>query len=306
MGTVLDVTVLLALAAAGVVLALRLHAPPAYGPARASTWLAHPFTQLTLMCGLVLLNQLALDGFVRAELLELPRLLFAYLSIARLLDRAVYRTLVRPGTLMLASIAYAVPRGLAETSLPNPWTHEDMVVWLIACVAAPVWIMWVARGERGGTEFPGSESRPTGIVGLATFVTGALATSYLIRVMYDVTFLTNLRHLSAARGPLVAAWSAAALAHVGDGRFDGFVHRLRTATHEASPPASFLVRVATRALASFTVLFFLPSLALCSSGGRPLAPVVVVVVVLIALILGVVLEWAGGRPPLSSAARRPC
>ncbi len=345
LGAVLEVTVLLASTASAALMALRLRAATPFGPARPTRWATHPFTHLTLVCGLVFLNQLAFNVFVRVAhhgdpefiaryirggwfdvvpdhpvvvgiahalgrdvgwlspsvlrvqaFLELPLVLFAYLSIARLLDRAVYRALVQPGVLFAAAVAFTVPFDLVELSLPNPWTKDDLVVRAVACVVTPAWIAWLARGERGGPCFPASESRPTGLVGLVTFVTGALATSYLVLVMYDVTLLYNLGHLSAAKGPLVAAWAAATLAHVGDGRFDGFVHRVVTGSHEAAPPAPLGVRVATSALAAFTFLFFVPSLALRYAGTHPVAQVFGVAIVLFGLVLGAVLALRDARP----------
>ena len=328
-----------------------LSAAAAYGPARSTRWLAHPLTQLALVSGLLLANQLAFNVYVRVAhggdvsfvgrylpsgwcdvvpnhpvvraaaslvgrdaswlapsvlrvqaFLELPFVLFAYLSIARLLDRALYRALTQPLVLALASVAFTVPFVVAEVQLRNPWTRDDLVLRALASVLVPVWIVAISRGERGGPSFPASESRPTGLVGLASFVTGALATSYLVLVMYDVTLLYNLGHLSAAKGPLVAAWAAAMLAHLGDGRFDGFAHRVVTASYEPAPPPTLGVRVATSALAAFTALFFAPSLAVRYAGFLPLAPPVGASLVGAGLVVGVVLAVRESRPSAREVA----
>jgi hypothetical protein len=342
---VLEVCVLLAVLGSGLLVAGMLAAPRAHGPARATRWLAHPLTQLALVSGLLFVNQLAFNVYVRVAhggdvgfvarylpagwcdvvpnhpviralaglagrdvgwlapsvlrvqaFLELPFVLFAYLSIARLLDRALYRALVHPLVLALAAVAFTVPFVVAEVQLRNPWTHDDLLLRAVACVVVPAWIAMVSRGERGGPCFPASESRPVGLVGLATFVAGALATSYVVLVMYDVTLLYNLGHLSAAKGPLVAAWAVMCLAHLGDGRFDAFVHRLATASYEAAPPATLGVRVATSSLAAFTALFFVPSLALRYAGFLPLAPPMGGTIVGSSLALGVVLALREARP----------
>jgi hypothetical protein len=345
LGTALDLDAILAVASSAVLFVAWLRAPSLQGPPRATRWLTHPFTQLTLVCVLVLVNQLAFNVFVRVAhhgdpsfvaayirggwfdvvpnhplvaaaarpfggdahwlspsvlrvqaFLELPLVFFAYLSIARLLDRAVYRALVKPAVLFAAAVAFTVPFDVVELSLPNPWTNDDLLVRGVACVVTPAYVAWLAKDERGGPCFPASESRPTGLVGLATFVTGALATAYLLLVMYDVTLLYNFGHLSAAKGPLVAAWSAATLAHLGDGRFDGFAHRVVTGSHDAAPPAPLGVRVATSALAAFTVLFFVPSLVLRYAAYHALAQRLGVALVAAGLAFGVALALRDARP----------
>lgn len=228
--------------------------------------------------------------------LELPFTLLAYLSIARLLDRALYRLLVRPSWLCAASLAFTAPFCVVELGLANPWTADDLWLRAASCALTPAWLAWLARGERGGAEFPSAEGRPVGVVGLLTFVLGALATAYLVLVMYDVTLLYNLGHMPLAKGPLAAAWSIAMVAHLGDGRFDGFVHRLVTASHAAAPPPTLGVRAATSALAAFTALFFVPSLALRYDAYRPLAQLLGLALVLVGLAVGLVLALRAARP----------
>jgi hypothetical protein len=184
--------------------------------------------------------------------LELPFVLFAYLSIARLLDRALHRALARSMMLPFAAIAFTITFSLVEILLENPWTRSDLWVRAVACVVTPFWIVLLTRHERARPALPDEDGRPRTIVGLLAFLAGAGAIGALVLVSYDVALLYNLAHLH-RYGEVLAVTLVASTALVASRRrLDALAARLG-----GDAPSA---RTTSAALAIFTFLFFVPSL----------------------------------------------
>src|SRR4051794_2353681 len=124
--------------------------------------------------------------------LELPFTMFAYLAVARLLGRRLYAMLCRPLVLALVALSFSVTFSIIELSLPNPYTHDDLVLRGLACLLVPVYIAWISRKER--LEVDGADG-PSGVLGLLAFLAGAGAIAYAVLAFYDAFLLYNLDHL---------------------------------------------------------------------------------------------------------------
>jgi hypothetical protein len=214
--------------------------------------------------------------------LELPFTMFAYLAVARLLGRRLYATLCHPVLLALTALSFSVTFSLVELSLPNPYTHDDLVLRAIACVATPMYIAWISRAARRAA-VPAETSGPSGVLGLLAFLAGAGAISYVVLALYDAFLLYNLAYLPRYMPGLVIALVIAAVASFAAPRVDAAVARLTGAR-----VPSLGIAAAVSALRTFTVLFFVPSLSLRYWGAHSTAAICGAGVVLVALVAGTV------------------
>jgi hypothetical protein len=189
--------------------------------------------------------------------LELPFTLFAYLAVARMLGRDLHLRLVRAPLLLLASASFSITFSLVELALPNPYTHDDLVLRALSAIVTPVWVALASRAE-GPCE---REARPSGALGLLAFLGGAGAIAYVVLACYDALLLYNLGHLPSYAGGLAVAIAIAAGASFAAPRIDRMLARPRSRAMES----------VAAALATFTTLFFVPSLALRYWGGHPSA-----------------------------------
>jgi hypothetical protein len=278
-------------------------APP---PARRALAFGHPFAQLLLVIALLLANQVLFNAYVRGAhrgdawfaqrwvgagwfdvapyaspvtwaldhlpfpaswlsvtlfrvqaFLELPFVIFAYLAIARLLDRGVYRALARSALVWLACASFTAAFSWIEIVFDNPWTKQDLVLRAVSCLATPLWVLVTSRAERALPGFPVADGRPRSLVGILAFLTGATAIAALVLVVYDVTLLYNLAHLHHRKWQLVGAVAVALAAIVFGRRLEALATRAR---------ASDAVDTLASTLAIFTVVFFVPSLAVRYAG----------------------------------------
>lgn len=211
--------------------------------------------------------------------LELPFTLFAYLSVARMLGSDLYRRLTSLPALFLASISWTVTFSLVELSLPNPYTNDDVILRAIAMIVVPLYIARISRTPSARTVDDG----PTGVLGLLAFLAGAGAISYVVLALYDAFLLYNLAHFSRYAGGIVVATAIAALASVAAPRVDALLAKSRGALAEPSPAVDACVS----SLRIFTLLFFVPSLALRYRGHMPSSVLCGLVVVGIALLAGI-------------------
>lgn len=199
--------------------------------------------------------------------LELPFVITAYLAIAALLSPPLARALRRSALLPLALVIFTATFCLIEMRLWNPWTLSDLVWRWAACgVGVVLWGLSRLVGEPAALPpIPGSAARL-----LVLFLGGgALAAGVLL--LYDVTLLYNLGHLPRLALPLTAC----ALLAVGAANL-----RAQAARHEPGPGLSG----GSALLAVFTVVFFVPSLAIRYAGVRHSAVVAAAVLGTVALL----------------------
>jgi hypothetical protein len=210
--------------------------------------------------------------------LELPFTMFAYLAVARLLGRRLYATLCRVPVLALAALSFSVTFSIIELALRNPYTNDDLVLRAAACLLVPVYIAFIARRERLD---PGAAEGPSGVLGLLAFLAGAGAIAYVVLAIYDAFLLYNLAHLPRYAGGLVMALGVAAAASFAAPRVDA---ALTNATGTRAPSAA--IDTCVSALRAFTILFFVPSLALRYWGAHASAVLCGLLVVGVAVIAG--------------------
>ena len=231
--------------------------------------------------------------------LELPFTIFAYLAVARLLGRRLYATLCRPPLLALAALSFSVTFSIIELALPNPYTQQDLVLRGVACVLVPVYIAWVSRRERLDLA-EGLADGPSGVLGLLTFLAGAGAIAYAVLAFYDTLLLYNLAHLPRYANGLVTAFGVSAAASFAAPRVDA---ALAKANATAGHSPSLAVDGCVSALRAFTVLFFVPSLALRYGGGHPSAVLCGLVVVAIGMLGGMASALRRARPSVGGVVR---
>ncbi len=256
---------------------------------------AHPLTQWAIVIGLVVVNQIAFNAYVlrvhhgdasfigrylpsfgwlslaldwpsvrwvaahvgdgrwlapsvlRVQAyLELPFTLYAYLAVARMLGRDVTRALCRWPVLLVASVSFSVTFGLIEASLPNPYTNDDLVLRALAAVTVPFWVAWTSRIDDAARD---GDDRPTSVLGILAFLIGAASIALSLLAAYDTLLLYNLAHLPRYVPLLVLTTPIAVFA-------PWLVPRVGRARPSS---ASTLLRAM---LAAFTVVFFVPSLAI--------------------------------------------
>ncbi len=107
--------------------------------------------------------------------LELPFVLLAYLTVAGWLGL----DLRRPRVIWAASVAYTVVFGAIELSLPNPYTHGDLVMRGASALLTPILLTRLSPPGGGRDD-------------LLRFALSAAALATLVLVMYDTALLYNL------------------------------------------------------------------------------------------------------------------
>jgi hypothetical protein len=229
--------------------------------------------------------------------LELPFTIFAYLAVARLLGRGLYATLVQPAILALVSLSFSVTFSLVEVSLPNPYTHDDLVLRAVACVLVPVYIACISRLEarRAPAEVPAG---PSGVLGLLAFLAGAGGLSYVVLALYDAFLLYNLAHLPRYASGIAVSLLVAAAASFAAPRIDEALARA-TGARVPSPA----IDVCVSALRAFTLLFFVPSLSLRYWGAHPTAAACGALVVVLGLGAGAVKALRRSPPGVGGLVR---
>jgi hypothetical protein len=212
--------------------------------------------------------------------LELPFTVFAYLAVARLLGRGLYRRLCRGPSVALASLSFSVTFSLVELSLPNPFTRDDLLLRALACLTVPVYVAWIARLEGPSSRAAPRDEGPSGVLGLLAFLAGAGAIAYAVLAVYDAFLLYNLAHLPRYAAGLATALGVAALASAAAPRIDAFVARA------AALRPSVAMDATTGALRAFTLLFFVPSLSLRYWGQHASAALCGVLLVVVGAVAG--------------------
>jgi hypothetical protein len=125
--------------------------------------------------------------------LELPLVVFAYLTVSRWFSAGAYRgarRLVWP-----ASAAWTATFCLIEWSLHNPYTTDDIVIRIAAAIVVPLW-----AGRLAGPP----PDRVPDLHALLVFAVSTAALGLVVLTVYDTALLYNLGHLD-ARLPVTAA-----------------------------------------------------------------------------------------------------
>lgn len=117
--------------------------------------------------------------------LELPFVIFAYLTVCRWFSTEAYRQVL--ASVWLLGIFYTVTFCLIEWRFYNPYTVDDIVIRVLAAAVVPV---VAARLRADGT--PG-ETRNW--PGLLVFVLAAAGLGIVVLVVYDTALLYNLGDL---------------------------------------------------------------------------------------------------------------
>jgi hypothetical protein len=269
---------------------------------RAIALAAHPLAQLLFVCAALLVNQVLFDAYVlrvhggdasfvsryvgwgwfaiakndsvvrfvaghvgdgrwlsptvlRVQaFLELPFAIFAYVTVARMLGAGVVRRLTRAPVVVAACVSFTITFCLVEISVPNPWTSDDLVVRWISAAVTPAWTLLVSKAR---ARVEAADDGPRGVLGLVAFLAGAGAIAYVVLALYDAFLLYNLAHLARYARGLSVAIAIAAGASWAAPRVDRVV--ARWLGWSGTAPS---VDVAVSALASFTVVFFVPSLSI--------------------------------------------
>lgn len=144
--------------------------------------------------------------------LELPFVLFGYLSVLRWLDSGLYRRVARSPMIWFASAAYTVVFCAIEWGLRNPDTVQDIVIRCGSAVMTPVLIHWIAGrpGGEAGLEGRG-RGNPGSLPGLVIFAVSVCVLGYLVLVVYNTALLYNLGLLGPSLPHAVLALGALAL-----------------------------------------------------------------------------------------------
>ncbi|GAA4554602.1 hypothetical protein GCM10023192_89480 [Amycolatopsis samaneae] len=215
-----------------------------------------------------------------SSFLELPFVIFGYLTVCRWLDAGAYRRAVR--LVWPASIAYTITFCLIEWELRNPWTTvQDLLIRAASGIVVPLWVSRFA-GDTGG--------RTRSLPDLLLFLVSAGALGWLVLAVYDSALLYNLGHVPAVLPGAAIATAVLVLARV-------LARRVRD-----GPCGSGLAAL-IRSAEWLAVVFFVPALAIrygLNFGLPALAVVAGVTVVVAALALGIL--RAPGRAPLGELA----
>ncbi len=168
--------------------------------------------------------------------LELPFVVFAYLTVCRWFGADAYRrarALAWP-----ASVAWTVTFCLVEWHLRNPYTTDDLVIRVAAGVVVPL---------LAGRLSDAGQDHPRNLPGLLIFAASTAATGWLVLVVYATALLYNLGRL----GPELPG-AGLALAALAGAR--------AAARHVPSRQPGRGVDVIGRSFGWFLVLFFVPAL----------------------------------------------
>jgi hypothetical protein len=207
--------------------------------------------------------------------LELPFVLFGFLTVCRWFNRQAYRRAAQ--LVPMAAASYTATFCLIEWHLRNPYTTDDLIIRVASAVVIP---LVASRFSEPGAD----PVRSAG--GLLVFALSTAAFGYLILAVYDTALLYNLGHL----GRSWPGMAAAGLVLAGSRRI------------AARSPGSAGPRVGLVIASSgwFLVLFFTPALAIrygLSSGARPVAALALLIVAALAVVRGHAL-----RPAMALAA----
>lgn len=215
--------------------------------------------------------------------LELPFAMFAYLAIARLFDRGVPSLLARSLLGPLAALSFTAVLMLVEVLLWNPYTRDDLVLRVIAGVFMAAALLAIGRRERGAA-FPAAGGRRRTLASLLVAFVGAACTAGAVLALYDLTLLYNLAHLGRLGGPLASMLAVATAAFLLVDRIDEWLETRRSACVEAVSSVA----------ATFSVVFFVPALAVRYGLHRPTGRTVGLALVAVSALWG-----------LAAAARAP-
>lgn len=199
---------------------------------------------------------LAYSAFRVQAFLELPFIIFGYLTIGLLFGQRVYRALVNPISIICASISYTVALIAAELALQNRFTSDDVILRLAACVFVPVYVTLLERARKGRFEQqPQEPTDVSGAVGVFLFLIGTVATGYLLLASYDVFLLYNLRYLSKYLPGMILSVSVV----LGIGLIKSLLRQRSAVPSKRHLSGTELYR---DSLAGFLVMFFIPALSL--------------------------------------------
>ena len=168
--------------------------------------------------------------------LELPLVVFAYLTVSRWFSAGAYRQARR--LLWPASAAWTATFCLIEWSLHNPYTTDDIVIRIAAAIVVPLW-----AGRLAGPP----PDRVPGLPALLVFAVSTAALGLVVLTVYDTALLYNLGHLGARLPVTAAALAVLAAARV-------------AATLLPYRPPGPGVESITRSFGAFLPLFFVPAL----------------------------------------------
>jgi hypothetical protein len=206
--------------------------------------------------------------------LELPFVVFAYLTVCRWFSATAYRAALR--LVPAVSASYTATFCLIEWSLHNPYTADDLLIRVAAAIVVP---LWAARLSRDAPE------RAHNLPGLLLFAISTVGLGVLILIVYDTALLYNLGHLD-GRLPLIAlAVVVLAAARIG----------VRFVT---AAPAGRGIDSIVRSFGSLLVLFFVAALPIRYGLGFGTAPLSA----LAAVTLIAAAAWHGAR---ETFARHP-
>ena len=200
--------------------------------------------------------------------LELPFVVFAYLTVSRWFSADAYRMARR--LVWPASASCTATFCLIEWSLHNPYTADDIVIRIAAAIAVPLW-----AGQLTGAP---ADRAPNNLPALLVFAVSAAALSLIALAVYDTALLYNLGHLG-AKLPM-AAGALAALAAA----------RVTAPLMPRRPPGPGVDSIA-RSFGAFLPLFFVPALpvryGLLGWGTRYLAAAAAFALVTVAAVRGI-------------------
>jgi hypothetical protein len=209
--------------------------------------------------------------------LELPLVVFAYLTVSRWFSAGAYlgaRRLVWP-----ASVAWTAVFCLIEWSLRNPYTTGDIVIRIAAAIVVPLWAGRLAGPPSG---------RVPDLPALLVFAASTAALGLVVLTVYDTALLYNLGHLG-ARLPVTAA-ALAVLAAA----------RVAAPLLPCRPPGPGVESI-SRSFGAFLPLFFVSALpvryGLAGWGTTYVAAVAALVLVAAAAVRGIAGTFA--RSPVS-------
>lgn len=212
--------------------------------------------------------------------LELPLVVFAYLTVSRALSIGLYRRLTSIPVLIPMALSFSVTFSLIEIVLANPWTNDDLVLRAAACLLVPPYVAWLGRRDRARGQ--GAQDLP-GLVGLFAFLGVAASIAYVILAAYDALLLYNLAHAPRYIDGVAIAFGVLGVSSFVLPRFADRLRALGGVLTGRSP----VLDAARTGLAAFTLLFFVPSLAIRYAALRPIAFLAGATLVAIGLFVGI-------------------
>lgn len=168
--------------------------------------------------------------------LELPFVLFGYLTVCRWLGPGWYRRAVH--LTWPIALSYTATFALIEWTLHNPYTTQDITIRALSALAVG---LLVTRHTTPGAD------PPTSVRALLLFGISVAALAYLILAVYDTALLYNLAHLTRKLPRTAAALAVLAAARL-----------LARRVHRPGPRPA--LTVVSDALGRFLVLFAVPAL----------------------------------------------